>query len=59
MFEQVRKPGLARNLVLVADVLQEFDRDDRGEVILSDDDSQAVVEMLVAEHDLGYGRCHA
>ncbi len=59
VLEQVREPGLAGDLVLRADVVPEVDRDDRGEVILGDDDSQAVGEALVAEGDLGDGGGHA
>ena len=46
-------------LVLGADVVPEVDRDDRGEVVLGDDDAQAVVEALVAERDVGDGGRHA
>ena len=53
------KPVLPGHLVLRADVVPEVDRDDRGEVVLGDDDPQAVVETLVAERDLGDGGGHA
>ncbi len=45
------KPGLARLLVLGADVVPDVDRDDRREVVLGDDQAQAVGEALVGEGD--------
>ena len=59
VLEEVGEAGLARDLVLGADVVPEVDRDDRGEVVLGDDDPQAVVETLVAEGDLRDGGGHA
>ena len=59
VLEEVREPGLALHFVLRPDVVPEVDRDDRREVILGDDDPQAVVETLVAEHDVGDRRGHA
>ena len=59
VLEQVGEARLARDLVLRADVVPEVDRDDRCEVILGDDDAQAVVETLVAERDVGDGGGHA
>jgi hypothetical protein len=59
VLEEVGEAGLARDLVLRADVVPEVDGDDRGQVVLGDDDPQAVVEVLVAEHDLGDGGGHA
>ena len=59
VLEEVGEAGLALHLVLGADVVPEVDRDDRGEVVLGDDDAQAVVEALVAERDLGDGGGHA
>ena len=58
VLEEVGEAGLALDLVLGPDVVPEVDRDDRGEVVLGDDDPQAVVETLVAEHDLGDGGGH-
>ena len=58
VLEEVREAGLARDLVLGPDVVPEVDRDDRREVVLGDDDAQAVVETLVAEGDLGDGGGH-
>ena len=45
------KPGLAGLLVLGADVVPDVDRDDGGEVVLGDDQAQAVREALVGEVD--------
>ncbi len=58
VLEEVGEAGLARDLVLGADVVPEVDRDDRGEVILGHDDAEAVVEALVAEDDLRDGDGH-
>jgi len=52
VLEQMGEAGLAPHLVLRADVVPEVDRDHRSEVVLGDDDPQAVGETLVAEGDL-------
>ena len=52
VLEQVGEAGLARHLVLRADVVPEVDRDDRREVVLGHDDPQAVGQSVVAEGDL-------
>ena len=49
VLEEVREPGLARLLVLGADVVPDVDGDDRREVVLRDDEAQAVGEALVGE----------
>ena len=59
VLEEVGEAGLARDLVLRADVVPEVDRDDGREVVLGDDDAQAVGEALVAEDDLRNGGWHA
>ena len=48
MLEQVREAGLARDLVLGADVVPDVDRHDGREMVLGDDQAQAVGEALVA-----------
>ena len=58
VLEEVGETGLARHLVLRADVVPEVHRDDRREMVLCDDDPQPVVEMVVAECDLGDGGRH-
>ncbi len=58
VLEQVREAGLARDLVLRADVVPQVDGDDRSEVILGHDDPQAVGQSVVAERDLGDGGGH-
>ena len=45
------KPVLPGGSCLEPDVVPEVDRHDRGEVVLGDDDAQAVVEVVVAERD--------
>jgi hypothetical protein len=59
VLEEVGEARLALDLVLRADVVPEVDPDDGREVILGDDDPQAVVEALVAEGDLGDVGRHA
>ena len=59
VLEQVCEAGLARDLVLRADVVPQVDRDDGGQVVLGHDDPQAVGQALVAERDLGNGGGHA
>ena len=53
------KPVLPGDLVLRADVVPEVDRDDGREVVLGDDEPEAVGEALVAERDLRDGGGHA
>ena len=53
VLEQVGEARLARLFVLGADVVPDVDRDDGGEVVLGDDQAQAVGEALVGE---GHGR---
>ena len=59
VLEEVGEPGLARLLVLRADVVPEVDRHDRGEVVLGDDDPQAIGKAVVAERDGRDGGRHA
>ncbi len=59
VLEQVREAGLAGLLVLGSDVVPDVDGDDRREVVLGDDEAQAVGEALVAEGDGGDGGGHA
>ena len=53
VLEEVGEAGLARDLVLRADVVPDVDRDDGREVVLGDDQAEAVGEALVGE---GHGR---
>ena len=55
VLEQVGEAGLARLLVLGADVVPEVHGDDGREVVLGDDEAQAVGQALVAELDDGNG----
>ena len=55
VLEQVREAGLARDLVLGADVVPEVHGDDGREVVLGDDQAQAVGQALVGELDDGDG----
>ena len=55
VLEQVREPGLARDLVLGADVVPDVHGHHGREVILRDDQAQAVGEALVGELDDGDG----
>ena len=59
VLEQVGEARLARHFVLGADVVPEVHGDDRREMVLGDDDPQAVGETLVAERDFGDGGGHA
>ena len=59
VLEQVREAGLAGLLVLGSDVVPDVDGDDRREVVLGDDEAQAVGEALVAEGDGGDGGGHS
>ena len=52
MFVEVREAGLARRLVLRADIVPGRDRDDRRLMVFVDDDGEAVGE---AEHGVGNG----
>ncbi len=49
VLEEMGEAGLARDLVLGADVVPDVHRDDRGEVILGHDQAQAVRKALVGE----------
>ena len=55
VLEQVGEAGLARDLVLGADVVPDVDRDDGREVVLGDDQAQAVRQALIGELDDGNG----
>ena len=55
VLEQVREAGLARDLVLGADVVPDVDGHDGREVVLGDDEAQAVGQALVGELDDGDG----
>ena len=59
VLEQVGEAGLAGLLVLGADVVPEVDRHDRRQVVLGDDDAQAVGEAGITERDGRDGRGHA
>ena len=60
VLEEVREPGLARLLVLGSDVVPDVDRNDRSEVVLGDDQAQAVGQPLIGEgHGRDCGRRHA
>ena len=48
VLEEVREARLARLLVLGADGVPDVDRDDRGEVVLGDDQAEAVLEAVIA-----------
>ena len=51
VFEEVGEPRPPGLFVLGPHVVPEVDRDDGREVILGDDDPEAVVEAVVAEGD--------
>ena len=51
VLEQVGEAGLAGDLVLRADAVPDVDRDDRREVVLGDDQAEAVGQALVGEGD--------
>ena len=55
VLEQVREAGLARDLVLRADVVPEVHGDHGREVVLGDDQAQPVRQALIAELDDGNG----
>ena len=55
VLEEVGEAGLALDLVLGADVVPDVDGDDGREVVLGDDQAQAVGQALVAEADDGDG----
>ena len=55
VLEEVRETGLARHLVLRSDVVPDVHRDDGDEVVLGQDQAQAIRQALVGETDLGYG----
>ena len=55
MLEQVGEAGLARDLVLGADVVPDVHGHDGREVVLGDDQAQAVGQALVGELDDGNG----
>ncbi len=55
VLEQVREAGLARDLVLGADVVPEVHGDHGREVVLGDDQAQPVRQALIAELDDGNG----
>ena len=52
VLEEVGEPGLARLLVLGADVVPEVDGDDRRYPVGRDDDAQSVGERVLAEADV-------
>ena len=51
VLEQMREAGLARDLVLGADVVPDVDRHDRRQVVFRDDQAKAVGEAFVCEPD--------
>ena len=55
VLEEVREAGLARLLVLRSDVVPDVDRHDRRQVVLGDDQAEAVREALVGEGNGGNG----
>ena len=55
VLEQVREAGLAGDLVLGADAVPDVHGDDGREMVLGDDQAQAVGQALVAERDTGRG----
>ena len=55
VLEQVGEAGLARDLVLGADVVPDVHGHDGREVVLDDDQAQAVGQALVGELDDGDG----
>ena len=52
VLEEVREPGLARLLVLAADVVPQVHGHDGGGAIRRDDDAQSVVQAVTLEGDL-------
>ena len=52
MLEQVREAGLARPLVLRADVIPEVHRDDRARAIFVQQDVESVVERVLREREV-------
>ena len=56
MFKKMGEPGLARLLILRADVVPNVHRHDRGLAVLMDDQGQAVVEDELLERD---GHAHS
>ena len=55
VLEEVGEAGPARLLVLGADAVPEVDRGDGDEMVLGDDQAQAVGQALIAELDSGNG----
>jgi hypothetical protein len=54
MLEEVREAGLARPLVLRADVIPQVDRDDRTRVVLVQKDVESVVERVLGKGEVQF-----